>query len=1633
MKASRLLATLASHLAVLFAASSLQAQAPKISVTKSDGTPAATKKNPGDTVTYTNTITNSGPGPATGVAFTDPDMAGAAVQNGTLKVSPIAFDDSYTSVVASGVTINTNTATEFSVTANDFVGVFNNNPGVLTIVSFDATSANGGTVTMITSGADMGKFTYVSAAGYVGPDSFTYTISNTGFTATGTVSLTVSGPGMFFVSTTGNDTTGNGTLAAPFATLTKVATVDVNTSQRIFLFTGAYTAGMTMEANEQIIGQGVVGASFDAAILGITPGVDSAARPTIGGVKPTITAGAGNVITLASDNVIRGVTINSTAAGFAVAGTSITNFQLGSTAAGAAAADTAVNSSSSSLGCLSLTGAATGTVNVLAQLTATVGRSVLISDRTGGTTSVIGKVTDNGTGVALSSNTGATFNFRCLVLSTLANTAFSATGGGTVNATNGVSDAIDNDGDGTTDEADEANTLTTTTATALNVASTTIGASNLTFRSISSNGGSATGIILSNTGSSGGLRVVGDGSAGSGGTIANKTGTDSLPSTGTGIYLSSTAGVQLDRMILQNFGNHAIRGLSVAGFTLANSTINTTSGKNGTSNAFDEGSVIFGVRAGTTGLTGTATITNTTITNGFEDTVGIYNASGTLTLTMDNTPINGAGNDGIAVELHSTATATVEVKNSAISANMGDHFQATASGSAVLNVLFGTNGANTLTGGAPGALGQSLVIQTGGQWSGTGTFNIANNSINGAVDTPININAGGTGTLVGTITNNTIGTSGVDNTGTINNEDCIRIVASGDKGALGANAHGGTLTVAITNNTLQQLDAAGIFVMGRDGGSVSDPIELNITIQGNLLRQPTPADPVNSFSNAIRLESGASSSPTPDNVRLHANIGGAGALANVIQGDFGPAGGDEIRIRHQFSASCNFFLSGLAADTNNTPTVVNYLTARNTIDSGRIISATISGGGTYKTAGAAPLPLLFAPAEMASFGLGTPDSVESAIALTETVRIQSADRGQSAVGSEQSAAVATPALTQAQLEILVAAARERWVTTGLSAEQRALLEKVSFEVADLPGWHLGAAAGASIQVDRDAGGNGWFIDATPEDDSEFDRTSLKLVAQANELKTPSTVDLLTTVMHEMGHALGLSDSYNLRDRNSIMYGHLTTGERRYPSKDQARGAAPFKGDASRFLSGAVNIGVLPPGKSVTITYDVIVNTPATTTTLSSQATVSGGNFAYVLTDDLVTLGDMLLPGAADSTVTLIEAPSAVPEIAVSEAVAGNIPDNTGTFSFGSTTVGSPVTKTFTVTNSGTAALTLSNLTPPSGFAIAQNFGTTTVAASGGQTTFQILMTAGAPSSPSGTLTFDTNDSDENPFNFTISGTVIAAPDTTPPIISGTPANITGVEATSAAGAVVTFSSPTALDAVDGVRPVTCVPPSGSTFAFGTTTVVCSASDTSGNSASSSFTVTVLDTLPPVISGTPSNISGIAATSPAGAVVTYTNPTATDFVDGVVSVSCVPPSGSTFPVGVTTVVCSATDSHMNGTSSSFTVTVLPPAPEIAVSGNGNNIADGSNLAAASTTNATDFGSTPVQGGLVEVTYTITNSGPGVLNLSGGPNFVSVTPSTDFQRDTAARRHGRRQWWHDDLQDRLQSDHGGHDFGHGDLRQ
>jgi len=119
-------------------------------------------------------------------------------------------------------------------------------------------------------------------------------------------------------------------------------------------------------------------------------------------------------------------------------------------------------------------------------------------------------------------------------------------------------------------------------------------------------------------------------------------------------------------------------------------------------------------------------------------------------------------------------------------------------------------------------------------------------------------------------------------------------------------------------------------------------------------------------------------------------------------------------------------------------------------------------------------------------------------------------------------------------------------------------------------------------------------------------------------------------------------------------------------------------------------------------------------------------------------------------------------------------------------------------------------------------------------------------------------------------------------------------------------------------------PSGYVFPVGTTAVMITAIDMSGNSASGSFNVTVVDTEAPVFGTAPSTVVlGWCQASYAFAM-----PTATDNC-GVLSVTQIQgvSSGSLFPVGTTTNVFVATDMNGNTDTTSFDVVVVaayPPA-------------------------------------------------------------------------------------------------------------
>jgi hypothetical protein len=122
------------------------------------------------------------------------------------------------------------------------------------------------------------------------------------------------------------------------------------------------------------------------------------------------------------------------------------------------------------------------------------------------------------------------------------------------------------------------------------------------------------------------------------------------------------------------------------------------------------------------------------------------------------------------------------------------------------------------------------------------------------------------------------------------------------------------------------------------------------------------------------------------------------------------------------------------------------------------------------------------------------------------------------------------ALTSEQLELIRAAAIARWeVVAEIGTSLRDVIH-----IADLPGNLLGIVRQGVVFIDRDAAGRGWFVDPTPNEDEEFEASSLI-----------SGVDLLTVLLHEFGHVLGLGHAADAEDE--LMLGELSAGVRRLPT------------------------------------------------------------------------------------------------------------------------------------------------------------------------------------------------------------------------------------------------------------------------------------------------------------------------------------------------------------------------------------------------------------------------------------------------------------------------------------------------------
>jgi hypothetical protein len=164
------------------------------------------------------------------------------------------------------------------------------------------------------------------------------------------------------------------------------------------------------------------------------------------------------------------------------------------------------------------------------------------------------------------------------------------------------------------------------------------------------------------------------------------------------------------------------------------------------------------------------------------------------------------------------------------------------------------------------------------------------------------------------------------------------------------------------------------------------------------------------------------------------------------------------------------------------------------------------------------------------------------------------------------------------------------------------------------------------------------------------------------------------------------------------------------------------------------------------------------------------------------------------------------------------------------------------------------------------------------------------------------------------------PDKTAPVI--TCSEDTTVACAGEKGAVVTFET-SALDECDPSPTITCDPASGSEFPLGETVVTCTAVDESGNSSECSFAVMVTPAEPPVIS-CPDDTT--AECGGDGTIVEF-EVTAMSSCDAPVTITCEPPSGSTFPLGETPVSCVAVDTFNLKSECTFVVTVEDNVPPV----------------------------------------------------------------------------------------------------------
>jgi hypothetical protein len=162
-------------------------------------------------------------------------------------------------------------------------------------------------------------------------------------------------------------------------------------------------------------------------------------------------------------------------------------------------------------------------------------------------------------------------------------------------------------------------------------------------------------------------------------------------------------------------------------------------------------------------------------------------------------------------------------------------------------------------------------------------------------------------------------------------------------------------------------------------------------------------------------------------------------------------------------------------------------------------------------------------------------------------------QAQLAAGGTATSAGGTALLTQQELQATVDAALSLLQAAGVAPALLNQLASATYVMAPVGGVYLGLTDVAShvVEISPNAAGYSWFVDATPLQNEEFHpgAPGSPLVALPGS-PAAGKIDLLTVVLHEMGHLAGRPDVNAPGHADDLMAETLAPGTRRVDALDK---------------------------------------------------------------------------------------------------------------------------------------------------------------------------------------------------------------------------------------------------------------------------------------------------------------------------------------------------------------------------------------------------------------------------------------------------------------------------------------------------